>query len=587
MIVPMTKITFVGLESEKKDFLQHLQQIGIVHLIFPEEPVEPAELAKKLNRVSETRKFLAPKAVKAEAESPASVREICEAREALNQRETRLQAEMVLLKKERFLLEAWGDFAVEDVARLRKKGLHLQFFRISPKGFEALALQGVYHQVVRATKTEICFVTASDRPLSLEAPEEKLPPRSLATIEKDLAAKQKELAQIEAQYAALAAHIEVLKREEVALVNLIEFHRAALNAQSELESRLFIVKCWSPLSEQELISRIPETFRFYHYSQQSSEDDRVPVLLKNNRTFDSGEDLVRVYSYPNYQDFDPSGFVLYCFAVFFGIIVGDAGYGLILLGITALLRKKIGSSSPFAVRFFRLMYFLGFAVTGYGIISGGYFGIKLGADNPLSKLCIVNLNTQEGQNLAMILSVIIGMIHISLSFMVKYCNTGEISALGWIGVIWSGYFLIDSRMAHGADNIPARYLFIASLAVVFIFASRSKNMLTRILEGLNGILGIVQVFSDVLSYLRLFALGIATVYMAQTFNMLAKNIATGSPWIGYLFAALILLAGHTVNLMLAIMGGVIHGLRLNFLEWYRWCFTGDGVVYRPFRQIKS
>jgi V/A-type H+-transporting ATPase subunit I len=142
-------------------------------------------------------------------------------------------------------------------------------------------------------------------------------------------------------------------------------------------------------------------------------------------------------------------------------------------------------------------------------------------------------------------------------------------------------------MAHGVDNVTAKYLLIASLAVVFIFASRSKNILFRILEGFNGLLGIVQVFSDVLSYLRLFALGIATVYMAQTFNMLAKNIVASFPWIGYLFAALILLAGHAVNLLLGIMGGVIHGLRLNFLEWYRWCFTGDGVVYRPFRQIKS
>jgi V/A-type H+-transporting ATPase subunit I len=222
----------------------------------------------------------------------------------------------------------------------------------------------------------------------------------------------------------------------------------------------------------------------------------------------------------------------------------------------------------------------------YGIISGGYFGIMLRPDNPLSKLCVIDLNTKAGQNLAMIISVIIGMLHISLSFLVRFRNTRDIAALGWVVVIWSGYFLINSRMAHGVDNVFAKYILIAGLVVVFAFSSSSKNIVLRILAGFNGLLGIVQVFSDVLSYLRLFALGIATIYMAHTFNMLARDIVAGLPWIGYLFAAVILFAGHSVNLLLGIMGGVIHGLRLNFLEWYRWCFTGDGVVYRPFERIK-
>jgi V/A-type H+-transporting ATPase subunit I len=137
------------------------------------------------------------------------------------------------------------------------------------------------------------------------------------------------------------------------------------------------------------------------------------------------------------------------------------------------------------------------------------------------------------------------------------------------------------------DNPPAKYVLIAGLAVVFLFSSTKKNLILRAAEGLNGLLGIVQIFSDVLSYLRLFALGIATVYMAQTFNMLADDIAKGVPWFGYILAALILILGHLVNLLLGIMGGVIHGLRLNFLEWYRWCFVGDGVVYRPFKIIKT
>jgi V/A-type H+/Na+-transporting ATPase subunit I len=586
MIVSMRKITFVGLEAEKERFLDHLQQIGVVHLIFPQDPVEPLDLAKELSRVTETRKFLASRAGKAEAEQSMSAREVCEKRESLGQRESRIQTEIVALKKERSLLEAWGDFSMEELGKLRQRGLNISFFRVTQKTFDALPLQDVYHQVVGVTKGEVCFITVSDRPISLEIPEEKVPAKSLSTVRVEISDREEELKKIETEYGLLAAHLDELRKEEVALTNLLENRKAALNAGRELENRLFVVKCWSPLTEQDMISRIPATFTLYHYSDSPSAVERVPVLLNNKPVFDSGEDLVKVYSHPSYKDFDPSGFVLYCFAVFFGMIVGDAGYGLTLLALTFFLQKKFRSSSPFAVRFFRLMYFLGFAVTGYGIISGGYFGVTLGPDNPLSKLCLVDVNTKEGQNLAMILSIIIGMIHISMSFVLKFRNTRDIAALGWIVVIWSGYFLINSRMGHGVDNQIAKYVLIAGFAVVFIFSSSNKNPLLRLLEGLNGLLGIVQVFSDVLSYLRLFALGIATVYMAQTFNMLAKDIVAGMPWFGYLFAALVLFAGHSVNLLLGIMGGVIHGLRLNFLEWYRWCFTGDGLAYKPFRQIK-
>jgi V/A-type H+-transporting ATPase subunit I len=199
---------------------------------------------------------------------------------------------------------------------------------------------------------------------------------------------------------------------------------------------------------------------------------------------------------------------------------------------------------------------------------------------------VMDFSTKEGQNQVMILSILFGMIHISSSLLLKFKNTRDFAALGWIPVIWGGYFFISGRMGEGVDNAPAKYVMISGFILVFLFSSSRRNILVRVLEGLNGLLGVVQIFADVLSYLRLFALGIATMYMAQTFNMLAESLVQSVPWIGYLFAGLILLVGHGINLLLGVMGGVIHGLRLNFLEWYRWCFAGDGLVYRPFRIIK-
>lgn len=641
MIVKMRKITFIGMESQKEKFLERLQEIGVAHLILPRETIEAQDLAKELARVTETRKFLSSKVPPgpgaqetraeentaefrpvpaaahasgpgvslaganvmktsipspgpagfsgpaAEAGKGMTALDVCNRRESLAQRETRLQTEIVALRKEISIQEAWGDFKVEDLEALQAKGLRVRFFRVTQKVFDSLSLAETFHQVISLSKGEVCFITVSFGPDGLNIPEERIPSKGLSNLQKDLVSKREELKEIERAYTGLAAHLDALVQSEAELTNLVAYQRATLNAETELDGRLFILKCWSPLPEKELIDRIAPSFTFYHYAEEPSDEDTVPVALINKRAFESGEDLVKVYSYPSYNDFDPSGIVLYCFAVFFGMILGDAGYGATILVLAFLLQRKFRSDSPVAKRLFRMMYLLGASTTIYGILTAGYFGVNIAPENPVSKLMLLNYNTKEGQNQVMILSILIGMIHISISLLIKFKNTRDLAALGWVPAIWGGYFLVSSQMGQGVDNPPAKYVLLVGLAVVFLFSSTKKNIILRVLEGMNGLLGVVQIFSDVLSYLRLFALGIATVYMAQTFNMLADDIVKGVPWFGYILAALILIAGHVVNLLLGVMGGVIHGLRLNFLEWYRWCFVGDGLVYKPFRIIKS
>ena len=585
MITPMRKITFVGLEAEKERFLERLQQVGGTHLIHSREAVEAQDLARELQRVVEARKFLAKKGQKGKPEKKLDARQICSRREELGHLEARLVSEIGALRKERVAAEPWGDFNAEDLEALRNKGLHVQFYRVPRKIFESLPLGEILHQVTRESAAEVCFVTFSSEPVELGVAPERPPARSAAAIDLEISYKQAKLEEIEKEYAALAEHLEALEKAEAELTDLLEHRRAVLNARRELDNRLFVVQCWSPVPADELLGRIGSSFLLYHYVEDPRPEERVPVLLQNPPTFDSGEDLVKVYSYPSYNDFDPSPFVLYCFAVFFGMIVGDAGYGLVLLGLTWWLRRRFPSRSPFAVRFFRLLYVLSASVIAFGVITASYFGVKLNPQSPLLRVCLFDMTTKEGQNQVMILSILMGMAHISLSQLIKFRLSRNWSCLGWIVVIWAGYFLIQSRMGKGAENPVALYGLIAGLAIVFLFSSTSRSPLTRIAEGLQGLIGIVQIFGDILSYLRLFALGIATVYMAQTFNMLGGRILESMPFVGVVLAALVLLAGHGINFLLAMMGGVIHGLRLNFLEWYRWCFEGDGLPFRPFQRI--
>jgi V/A-type H+-transporting ATPase subunit I len=587
VIVQMKKITFMVLEADRERFLQRLQEMGAAHLILPRESVEPGDLGRELGRVTEVRKILERRGTRGRPEKKLHYQEICWAREELGPREAALHSEIAALKKERVVAKPWGDFSLQDVKQLGGKGLHIQFFRISRRMFGTLPLQDVFHQVVAGKGGDICFVTFSPEPVDLGIPAERLPAQTLTEIDREIAYYQAKLQEIDKEYAALAEHLEALEKAEAELTDLLEYQRALLNASSELDNRITVVQCWTPMTEDVLVTNIGNAFTFYHYSEDAGEEDRMPVLLRNPPAFDSGEDLVNVYSYPSHKDFDPSPFVLWCFAIFFGMIVGDLGYGLILLGMTFWLRRKFPSRSPFAIRFFRLMYILSGFVILFGILGGGFFGINLEPDNLLKRISVLEFGTPEGQRDVMILSVLIGMIHICLSMFIKFYMTRNLSWLGWVIAIWGAFFYLKSRMALGVDNPAPRIALIVGLAVVFLFSSESRNLLVRVAEGLLGLLGIVQVFSDVLSYLRLFALGVATVYIAQTFNILGGTVADGPPVVGLVFAGIVLLIGHTLNIALAIMGGVIHGLRLNFLEWYRWCFEGDGLAYKPFQRISE
>lgn len=586
MIVKMKKFTFVGPSGEKERFVRRLQDLGVTHINLPAEAVEPSQISKEIQRVSEVKKFLGRMEKKKESGSrPSDYTRICSRREELGRREADLQNKTTALKKERALLEPWGDFNPGDIAFLRSKGLYTGFYRMPTRLFEKLPLEKTYCHIARRTEGETSFVAMASEKVDLGTVEEKLPQKGLSQIDMEIGDCEKELSEISREYERLAAKIKALAEAEVNLKNDYEYRKVLLNTASELDDRVFILTCWSPVPEKEIIGDIGKRFHFGYFCEDPGPDDKVPVLLSNKPVFDSGEDLVNIYSQPNYSDFDPSGIVLYFFAVFYGMIIGDAGYGLVLLALTGLLHWKIKSTGDLWIRFRRMSYILSFSVLFWGIVSGGYFGITLGDNSILRNITFLDMSTKQGMNDAMLFSIIIGMIHISIALGIKFYRVRDIASLGWIVVIWSGYALIKSNMISGVANPGAMWILIAGMAMVVLFTSNSRNPLVRIALGFNGALGVVQLFSDILSYMRLFALGLATMYMCQTFNMLAAMPYKGLPYIGIIPAILILITGHGINIMLGVMGGVVHGLRLNFLEWYRWCFEGDGLAFKPFRKI--
>jgi len=586
MIVKMKRFTFIGPSWEKDRFIHRLQDLGVTHIALPAEAIEPAQVSKELQRVSEIRKFLARLAAKGpESGSSGDYSKICSRKEELEQREPELLNQLNILNKEQALLEPWGDFVPEDINFLRSRGLNIGFYRMTNRAFERLQSEDLFCHIIRRTERYTNFVAISAKPMDLNMPEERLPAKSLSMIDREIKECMKELSGIKKEYKELADKVSILTEAEMTLKDDYEYRKVLLNTESALDDKVFILTCWSPVPEDELTKGIGEEFAFGHFCEDPEPEDKVPILISNKPVFDSGEDLVRIYSYPSYRDFDPSGIVLYAFAALYGLIIGDAGYGLVYMAITSLLHWKVKSRSPLWIRFRRLSYILACSVIFWGVITGSYFGISLDPDNPLNKFMLINMVTKEGQNKAMLFSIILGMIHLSIALGIRFYRTRNIASVGWIAVMWSGYALIYSKKILGVDNPLATYIFIAGLIVVVLFISDSRNPITRIGLGLyEGGFGLAQLFSDILSYMRVFALGLATMYICMTFNMLAAMPYKALSYIGLIPAVFILIFGHGINLALGIMGGVVHGLRLNFLEWYRWCFEGDGVAFKPFKR---
>ncbi|HEB10274.1 MAG TPA: hypothetical protein ENI06_03560 [Spirochaetales bacterium] len=323
--------------------------------------------------------------------------------------------------------------------------------------------------------------------------------------------------------------------------------------------------------------------------------EKEPTLIVNRGAAAMGTDLVNIYDTPSYRDWDPSSWVFFSFVMFFAMIIADGGYGLILLVISLFLKVRFRKAKAAIRRFINMCLILSMGIMVFGIASGAFFGLS---ENNRFFGWLVSRRLFDGNEIGLMMnvSIIIGLLHVSISLLLKCFRIVKVfknyispfSQLAWIVVIWTYYIWCAYYKLSGETYYALSgnflYFFTGALAVVFLTSAGTFQPLKLIAGGVGGLYSMVQFFSDVLSYLRLFALGLAGSLLAQTFNGLALDVWK-SGIAGMVFAVIIFLLGHTVNLALCIMSGVIHGLRLNFLEWYRWSFDGDGKAFKPFRLL--
>jgi V/A-type H+-transporting ATPase subunit I len=338
--------------------------------------------------------------------------------------------------------------------------------------------------------------------------------------------------------------------------------------------RLFFLDGWVPKERKSQLQILFKEFKdkIYIRLRPPKKGELSPTKLKNKRMIAPFQIIVDMYGPPHPTSLDPTIYLAPFFFLFVGICISDAGYGVILSILAAYILKKKRLTKG-AKNFFRLLLYLGISTSLVGLVLGS----MLGFDLPTKKIDIVSSPLKF-----LIFCFILGYIQVMVGVILKLyleCKARSqkaLSTLGWLVLLISLPLFFISKLT------VFKFLIIAGVGLVALFSSESKNILARFGIGLYELYGITRYFSDVLSYSRLLALGMATGVIAMVVNLLARQVI-GVPFIGIILAGLIFLGGHTFNLLINLLSGFIHSARLQFVEFFSKFFVLGGKFFEPLK----
>lgn len=588
-IAALKKLTIAGPIAQKGATLSHLQRLGCMHLLpiskesaLPENtPTREAEDAYRALRflaevegarrkLSDDPSFDVAPFVSRVLDLRQSIRETGDTRDALQAR----------IKS----LEPWGDLIFPEHAAL--SNISLWFYELPVKERAALNDLNLPWEIVGQDQKTLYVVLLSE-----EEPAEGVLPvrrthvgdRSRDTLLSDLEDAEIKLEELQAERVALTRYLTVFRAHLSDAETQAELDFAMDQTRDETE--VFVVQGWVPETYLTDIEAYADTAGLAVIEEAPAWNETPPTLLLQPETEAAGVDLAMFYQVPGYRGWDPTRLLVVSFSIFFAMIVADAGYGLvILLGLLAGW-SKLGAA-PKLKAWRRLGLIVACATVAYGVLVGSYFGAAPPDGSLLTGLIVLDLNDF---NTMMRLSILIGVAHIVFAIgMNAYVNRAHRSAtaqLGWIGLILGG-LLIWLSGQEGPWFALGAALLAAGLASIIFFTSerpiaRPSDWAWRVFDGVKALSGAMGAFGDILSYMRLFALGLASASLALTFNDLAMQVIDASPGPGLLFGLIILLIGHVLNFGLALMSGVVHGLRLNYIEFFKWGLPEEGIAFRP------
>jgi len=387
--------------------------------------------------------------------------------------------------------------------------------------------------------------------------------------------EKREIAELDEEARKMAVHKEKLAK----LYDILHNEREKLSASrllGETEKTVYL-EGWVRSEDiprlRSVLARSAEECEVYTRPPLEGED--APVILENPKPAEPFEVVTKLYGLPHRDSVDPTVPLAPFFFIFVGLCVSEAGYGLVM-AILSLLYMKFAKPKGSALQFFRLLLLLGVSNIILGTLVGGWFGF------PVRRLLIIDPLTNPLSFL--ILSLVLGFIQVwfgtLLKLIIQFKKKSYLQAIfvqgGWLLLLPSlvAYFITKQTLWG--------ILALGGASGVVFFASPKRNPVARFLGGLYNLYDISKYLGDVLSYTRLLALGLATGVIAMVVNTLART-ALGIPWVGWLFAALVFVGGHLFNLAISFLGGFVHSMRLQFVEFFIKFFQAGGKAFKPFR----
>lgn len=603
MITKMKKLTFLVYHKEYEDFLNSLRELGVVHVVEKQQGVaDNAELQESIrlsSRLTATLKLLQNlKTENAPAKTGGSAErgmQVLEEVDALQNEKNKLTQQLQTYAKERDALQVWGDFDPESIKKLNEAGYTVGFYICSEGNYKE-EWETVYNaMVIDRVSSKVFFVTVTKTgtEVDLDVEQAKLPAYSLTRVEKMYADTQRAIEANEQKLVAIAEKdIPSLQEALKELQNNIEFSRVVLSTEQAAGDKLMLLEGWAPASSKLAIETFLNESHVYYEITDPAPGDNVPIELNNKGFFAWFEPICKLYMLPKYNELDLTPFFAPFFMIFFGLCLGDSGYGLFLfVGATAyrLIAKKLSASAKSIIS---LIQVLAVATFFSGLLTGTFFGANI-YELPWPFVQRMKAALYMDNNDMFQLSLILGAIQILFGMVLKAVNQTiqfgfkyAVSTIGWIILLLSLAFsaLLPKVMPMGSTV----HLVIMGIAAVmiFLFNSPGKNIFMNIGLGLwdsynmaTGLLG------DVLSYVRLFALGLSGGILAGVFNSLAKGMSPDNAILGPIVMVLIFVIGHAINIFMNVLGAMVHPMRLTFVEFFKNAgYEGGGKEYKPFKK---
>ena len=584
MITQMKKYTFLVFHRDYEPFLTQLRDLGVVHITQKAAGLieDDEQLQAALQHEDELRRLLkqgAPDQLLAER---ANIEQsIADAQTAAQQ------------------AAVWGDFDPARIQQLKDAGYTLRFFACGTSAF-----QENWGIKVSEKEGKTYFVTVNENNENDAALENDA--TLLPAPEKSAAQYMQEVEHLKGLMAAANARIEAwqlanledIKEQLKEARQQIDWQRVTLSTDKLAEGSLCLFEGFCPIDKEAELNAMLSAAEVYYEETDPAKEDATPIKLRNNKFTQLFECLTGMYGWPNYHEFDPTPILGPFFLLFFAICMGDCGYGFLLMLLGWMIAKgklKIDMFEGLGP----IIFVLGVGTAVVGFFLGTFFGIDMYNASwvPDALKSVMIKGEVMGYDIQMVMAICIGIFHICLAMTIKAVTytlrdgfRATVSTWGWLLLIVGtiATLIVTMTFSLPAEVTKWTLITIGSISAlgIYIFNTPGRNPLINIGSGLwdtynmaTGILG------DTLSYIRLYALGLAGGMLGGAFNNLAGMLLGDDPTWQWIPFVLIVVFGHVLNLAMSALGAFVHPLRLSFVEYFKNAgYEGSGALYQPFKK---